>query len=68
MLGQASELSGCGQFDLYDLGSDRVAFKTCAGNFLTAGDGNWPPPLQWSVVAETDVLLDWEIFTVLLQP
>jgi hypothetical protein len=68
MLGQTSELSGCGQFDLYDLGDDRVAFKTCAGNFSTAGDGDWPPPLQWSVVAETDVLLDWEIFTVLLRP
>lgn len=68
MLGQASRLSDCGQFDLYELGNDRVAFKTCAGNFFTAGDGDWPPPLQWSVVAETDVLLDWEIFTVLLRP
>jgi hypothetical protein len=67
MLGQESELGNCGQFDLYDLGSDRVAFKTCAKNFFTAGDGNWPPPLQWSVVAETDILQDWEIFTVLQQ-
>jgi hypothetical protein len=67
MLGQESELGNCGQFDLYDLGSDRVAFRTCAENFFTAGDGNWPPPLQWSVVAETDILQDWEIFTV-LQP
>jgi hypothetical protein len=67
MLGQESELGKCEQFDLYDLGSDRVAFKTCAENFFTAGDGGWPPPLQWSVVAETDILQDWEIFTVLQQ-
>jgi hypothetical protein len=67
MLGQESGLGPCGQFDLYELGSDRVAFKTCAKKFFTAGDGNWPPPLQWSVVAETDILLDWEIFTVLQQ-
>lgn len=42
----------------------RVAFKTCAGNLFTAGDGGWPAPLQWPVVAETDLLQDWEIFTV----
>jgi hypothetical protein len=64
LLGQESKLGECGEFDLYELGSDRVALKTCVGNFVTAGDGYWPPPLQWSVVAETDVLLDWEIFTV----
>jgi hypothetical protein len=67
MLGQESGLGPCGQFDLYELGSDRVAFKTCAKKFFTAGDGNWPPLSQWSVVAETDILLDWEIFTVLQQ-
>ena len=67
MLGQEPGLGRCGQFDLYALGNDRVAFKTCAGNFFTAGDGSWPPPLQWSVVAETDILQDWEIFTVLQQ-
>jgi hypothetical protein len=62
MLGQESKLSKCGQFDLYELGNDRVAFKTCAGKFFTAGDQGWEPP--WSVGAGTDVLLDWEIFTV----
>ena len=67
MLGQESELSDCGQFDLYELGSNRGAFKTRAKKFFTAGDGNWPPPLQWSVVAETDILLDWEMFTMLQQ-
>jgi hypothetical protein len=64
MLVQESTLGTCGQFELYDLGNDRVAIRTCAGNFLTAGDGYWPPPLQWLVVAESDVLLEWEIFTV----
>lgn len=64
-LGQESKLSECGQFDLYDLGSDRVAIKTCAERFFTAGDGNWPPPLQWLVIAETYNLEAWEIFIVL---
>ena len=68
MLRQESELSDCGQFDLYDLGSDRVAFRSCVGNFFTAGDGGWPPPLTWSVVAETDILQEWERFTVLQRP
>jgi hypothetical protein len=67
MLGQESKLGNCGQFDLYELGSDRVAFKTCADKFFTAGDGGWDPGLEWSVVGETDILLDWEIFTVLQQ-
>jgi hypothetical protein len=67
LLRQESKLGKCGQFDLYELGNDRVALKTCAGNFFTAGDGYWPPPLQWSVVAETDILQDWEIFTVVQQ-
>jgi hypothetical protein len=65
MLGQESELGDCGQFDLYELGNDRVAFKTCAGKFFTGGDHTWEPP--WSVGAGTDVLLDWEIFTMLRQ-
>jgi hypothetical protein len=67
MLGQESKLGNCGQFDLYELGNDRVAFKTCAGKFFTAGDGGWDPGLEWSVVGETDILLDWEIFTMLQQ-
>jgi hypothetical protein len=67
MLEQESKLGDCGQFDLYDLGSERVAFKTCADRFFTAGDGNWPPGLEWSVVGETYDLEAWEIFVV-LQP
>ena len=66
MLGQESRLGECGQFDLYELGENRVALKTCAGagNFLTAADGGWPPPSEWSIVGYTDVMLEWEIFTV----
>jgi hypothetical protein len=68
MLGQESELGKCEQFDLYDLGSERVAFKTCADKFFTAGDGNWPPGLEWSVIGEADNMEAWEIFTMLRQP
>jgi len=64
MLGQESKLGDCGQFDLYDLGNDRVALKTCAGKFLTAGDGNWPPGLEWSIIGETDSMEAWEVFTL----
>jgi hypothetical protein len=66
-LWQESGLGDCGQFVLRDLGSNVVAFETCSGNFFTAGDGNWESGLQWSVVAETDVIDAWERFTV-LQP
>lgn len=65
MLRQESELGDCGQFELYELGSDKVALRTRAKRFWTAGDGNWPPGLQWRVIAETTDLLDWERFTVL---
>ena len=66
LLWQEPELSSCGQFILHDLGSGRFAFETCAGRFLTAGDAGWDPP--WSLGAETEILLDWEKFTVLQQP
>jgi hypothetical protein len=62
---QESKLGDCGQFELYDLKSDRVAFITCAERFFTAGDGGREP--LWSVGRETDILLDWEIFTVVQQ-
>lgn len=68
LLGQESELSDCGQFVVHDLGHYRVAFETCAPRFVTAGDGNWPAGLAWSLVGETYDALDWERFTVLLQP
>ena len=67
LLWQESELGECGQFDLSNLGNDRVALKTCAGNFFTAGDAFWEPGLEWSIVAETVDIRDWESFT-LLQP
>ena len=65
LLWQESELGDCGHFVLHDLGHDGVAFETCAEKFFTAGDGNWEPGLEWSVVAETNVLQAWERFTVL---
>lgn len=68
MIGQESRLGKCGQFDLYDLGENRRALKTCAGDFLTAGNDTWGPELEWSVVGETKIMKDWEVFTVTLQP
>ncbi len=67
LLRQELELGDCGQFDLYELGDDRAAYKTCAGKFFTAGNDSWEPPLQWTVVAETDIFGGWEIFAVLQQ-
>ena len=64
-LWQESELDDCGRFVLHDLGRYGVAFETCGDKLFTAGDGNWEPGLEWSIVAETDVLDDWECFTVL---
>jgi hypothetical protein len=60
---QDSAAGDCGQFILepYEKG---VALKTCAGKYLTAGDDSWAPPLQWSVVAETDKVDKWEVFTM----
>jgi hypothetical protein len=62
---QEPSLGPCGQFDSYELGSDRVALRTCANRFLTPGDGTWPEELAWSVVGETENLMDWEIMTML---
>lgn len=64
-LRQEPEPGDCGRFVVHDLGSDGVAFETCAEHFFTAGDGNWPGKLAWSLVGETDQLQDWECFTVL---
>jgi hypothetical protein len=65
-LWQDSERGDCSQFvvEKYEQG---VALKTCAGRYLTAGDNSWGP-LAWSVVAETDQLDKWEIFTIEVQP
>ena len=65
MLGQESRLGKCGQFDLYDLGENRLALKTCAGYFLTPGNDTWGHELEWSVVGETRIMKDWEVFAVL---
>jgi hypothetical protein len=65
-LAQESQADDRGEFDLYELGNERVAFKTGRAKFFTAGDGDWNPPgSEWSVVAETEALDNWEVFTVL---
>ena len=66
ILRQETDLSKCGQFDMYELGGDRVAFKTCAGKFITAGDNGlgWEGELEWALVGESDILDDWEYFTL----
>lgn len=61
---QESELGDCGQFVLHE-SSEGVAFETCGGRFLTAGDGGWGPDLSWVIVAETSTVMDWELFIVL---
>jgi signal transduction histidine kinase len=61
LLGQEPDLGNCEQFELVPEG-DKVAFKTCAGMVLTAGDDGWNPGMEWSVVAETDKIQDWEKF------
>jgi hypothetical protein len=61
---QESELTGCGEFVLHER-SDGVALETCAGKYVTAGDGGWEGDLAWSLVAETDEIMAWELFTVL---
>jgi hypothetical protein len=63
---QESGLGDCGQFVVVAQGNG-FALETCAGKYLTAGDGNWEPPLQWGIVAETDAVQAWEIFTLVPQ-
>lgn len=64
VLWEESELGDCGQFVLHE-SNEGVAFETCAGRFLTAGDGGWGPNLEWAIVAETTTVMDWELFTLL---
>ena len=64
MLWQESELGDCGQFILHKQ-SDGIAFETCAGRYITAGDGSWPPERAWSLIGETHDILEWELFTLL---
>ena len=71
-LWQETSLGDCGLYDLIDLPDDperpgdKVAFRTCAGEVLTAGDGGWGD-MAWAVVAETDRIQGWEEFTLDLQ-
>ena len=69
-LWQDSRLSDCGLFDVEDQPDDPkrpgdlVAFRTCSGMYVTAGNETWPGEMQWAVVAETDKLNAWETFTL----
>ncbi len=62
LLRQEPVLGDCGKFTVLDLGDGRVAWITCAGKYWTAGDGGWEGSLQWTLVAETQEQLDWEVF------
>jgi hypothetical protein len=67
-LWQDSAMGDCGKFKVLDLDGYFIALKTCAGMVVTAGDGNWGPPMEWAVVAETDQVSSWEKFTQGTQP
>jgi hypothetical protein len=71
LLVQEPVLGDCGKFKLYDVGDSRIALRTCSGNFVSAVDGSqaWNEAgMAWSVAAYTDVLDDWEMFTVMPEP
>jgi signal transduction histidine kinase len=62
LLGQEPGLGECEQFDFLPQEDDIVAFGTCAGVVVTAGDGMWPGDMAWTMVTETDKIQDWEKF------
>lgn len=62
LLHQEDKLGDCGKFTISDLGDGRIAWITCAGKYWTAGDGGWEGNLQWTLAAETQEQLDWEVF------
>lgn len=65
-LWQEAGLGDCGVLVALEQPDGKVAFQTCAGMVVTAGDGGWPGEMAWAIVAETDTVKDWEKFT--LQP
>ncbi len=70
MVWQELRPGDCAEFTLETLSDGRVALKTCAGKYLTAGDDGkgWELPLAWAIVGETGELLEWEKFTIKTQP
>ena len=66
MLWQEAQPGDCARFSLESLAGGKIALRTCAGRYLTAGnDGpGWEPPLTWAIVGETTELKDWEQFTL----
>ncbi len=76
-LGQEPGLGDCEQFKLIEQSDneqsgDQFILETCVGMVVTAGDGGWEPPMDWSIVAEKanseENVKDWEIFTLVTQP
>jgi hypothetical protein len=62
MAWQESRPGDCALFTLEDQGDGTVAFKTCGGRYLTAGDAGpgWEPPLEWGIIVENPVVEGWE--------
>ena len=63
-LWQESSLGDCGAFDMIEQPEGKVAFRTCMGMVVTAGDVNWPGEMAWAVVAERAEIKEWEQFTL----
>lgn len=66
MAWQETRAGDCAQFTLVEQGDGTVAFKTCGGGYLTAGDAGvgWEDPLKWAIVVENATVDDWERFTL----
>jgi hypothetical protein len=66
MLWQEVRPGDCAEFTMLEQPDGKVALKTCAGKYLTAGDdgAGWEPPLAWALVCETSELKEWERFTL----
>lgn len=64
-LGLVTEPNDCAKFTAIKYGKDKFAFETCDFRFFTAGDGNWPSVMRLLVIANTKIVENWEIFTLL---
>jgi hypothetical protein len=64
MVWQESRPGDCAQFTLVEQSDNTVAFKTCGGRYLTAGDAGvgWEGPLNWAIIVENPIAEDWEKF------
>ena len=62
MAWQEERPGDCAQFTLVEQGDGTVAFRTCGGKYLTAGNAGegWGPPVEWAIVVENDKAEAWE--------